>query len=299
MEATRPSCGSSSACTKPCRRTSGTSRTSRGGSPRASSSCDARDALPRRGPSQLRAYVPQLGVETLAEGRAQILRAAAAAGAGFPADLALDHQHVARAPVRERFVVIEQGFTEVEQVAMPFAIPEDLEQGRRSPPLAEVVKGVVERGAVDPPPHPSRLLGGRLQAGEIFGFLQAGQELDLAELHRLEAAGPRKLRAKGEESLRRHRLQDIDLLDEKLFDDVDALQVMKRKEHVVGIDSVARGRQLEEHDLEPQLVDLVGDDEKQLVMLGAQPVLKLEELRHLEVCAVGELAALFPEPSAH
>src|SRR5258708_5737595 len=226
MEATRPSCGSSSACTKPCRRTSGTSRTSRGGSPRASSSCDARDALPRRGPSQLRAYVPQLGVETLAEGRAQILRAAAAAGAGLPPDLALDHQHVAGTPVRECFVVIEQRFTEIEQVAMPFAISEDLEQGRRPASLEEVVKGLVQRGVVEPLPQPSRLLGGRLQAGEIFGFLQAGQELDLTELHRLEAAGRRKLRAKSEEILRRHRLQDIDLLDEKLFDDVDALQVV-------------------------------------------------------------------------
>src|SRR5258708_4889459 len=182
---------------------------------------------------------------------------------------------------------------------MPFAISEDLEQGRRPASLEEVVKGLVQRGVVEPLPQPSRLLGGRLQAGEIFGFLQAGQELDLTELHRLEAAGRRKLRAKSEEILRRHRLQDIDLLDEKLFDDVDALQVVERKEHVVGIDSVARGLQLEEHDLEPQLVDLVGDDEKQLVMLGAQPVLKLEELRHLEVCAVGELAALFPEPSAN
>jgi hypothetical protein len=74
-----PWCGSSSAGTTPCRRTSGTCRRSPWGAPRASSSCGARDARPQRGPSQLRAYVPQLRVEALAEGGSEVLRAAAIA----------------------------------------------------------------------------------------------------------------------------------------------------------------------------------------------------------------------------
>src|ERR1700687_4208634 len=299
MAATRPSCENSSAGTTRCRRTSGTCRRSPGGSPRASSSCDVPDAHPRRGPSQLRAYVPQLRVEALAEGTPQVLRTAATAGACLCANLSLHHQHMTCAPVGERLVVVDQRFTQVEQVAVPFTVSEDFEQSGRPTPLEEVVISVSQRRLVEASAQPCRLLRGRLQPGEVFGLLQARQELDLTELHRLEPAGRGKLGAKGQEILRRHRLEDLDLLNEQPFDYVDRLQVMAREEDVVGVDSVAGGLQLEQHDLEPELIDLVGDDEQQLVVLLAQLLLQGEELRHLEVRAVRELAAVFAKSGFH
>ena len=57
--------------------------------------------------------------------------------------------------------------------------------------------------------------------------------------------------------------------------------------------------QLVEHDFEPQLIHLVSDDEKQLVMRLAQALLKAQELRNLEVCAVRKLAALLAESRSH
>ena len=47
---------------------------------------------------------------------------------------------------------------------------------------------------------------------------------------------------------------------------------------------------MEEHP-EPELVDLVGDDEEQLVVLLGQPLLEREQLRHLQVGAIAEAAS--------
>src|ERR1700680_2013431 len=166
-----------------CRRTSGTCRRSRAVARLASSSYGVRDVHPQRGPSQLGAYVPELRVETLVEGGAQVFRAAAAAGARLPAALALHHQHMTRAPVGERLVVIEERFAEVEQVAVSLAVSEDFEQGGRATPLEDVVKGVNQRRLAEAPWQPGGLIGGRLEPGEVSGFLQPGQELNLAKLH--------------------------------------------------------------------------------------------------------------------
>jgi hypothetical protein len=54
-----------------------------------------------------------------------------------------------------------------------------------------------------------------------------------------------------------------------------------------------------QHELEPQLVDLVGDDEEELVVLVAEAVLERQELGDFEVAAIGKLAALFAESSGH
>ena len=202
MAATRPSCGSSSAGTTRCRRTSGKCRRSRGDSRRASSSCGARGARLRRRPSQLRANVPQLRVEALAQGAAQVLRAAAPAGAGLRADLSLHHQHVTRAPVGERLVVVEQRFAEVEEVAVALAVSEDFEQGGRPTPREQAVKSVIQRRLVEAPAQPARLSGGSPPAGPDTSVPSARQELDLTELHRLEPAGRRELRAESQEILR-------------------------------------------------------------------------------------------------
>jgi hypothetical protein len=60
--------------------------------------------------SQLRADLPQLWEKALVKRRAKVLRATAPAGPCLAADLALHHQDVAGPPVRERLVVVEQGF---------------------------------------------------------------------------------------------------------------------------------------------------------------------------------------------
>ncbi len=54
--------------------------------------------------------------------------------------------------------------------------------------------------------------------------LVAEQELDLAKLRRLEAAGGFESRAKLEERARTHRLQNVNLTDERLEDRQDAVE---------------------------------------------------------------------------
>ena len=71
-------------------------------------------------------------------------------------------------------------------------------------------------------------------------------------------------------------------------------------EDVVRVDARAGARQLMEHHLEPQLVGLVGDDEQELVVLLAQAMLKVEQLRDLpQVGAIRELASFLAEIHAH
>src|SRR5713101_3785404 len=112
------------------------------------------------------------------------------------------------------------------------------------------------------------------------------RELDLAELHRLKAARRSELRAEGEKVLRRHRLEDLDLLDQQFLDDVHTAQQVAGVEDVVSLDPRSRACQLVEYDLEPQLVSLVGDDEKEFVVLLAEASLQLQELEQPEVGAI-------------
>ena len=198
----------------------------------------------------------------------------------------------------ERLVVVQQSFAEVEEVAKPFAVAEDLDQRRRASPLDQGAERIVERGLIESAAQPAQLFRRRFEACDVPRLLETREKFDLAKLDRLESAGRRELRTEGEKVLRRHRLEDLDLLDEDLLDDADAVQVVAREEDVVRVDPIPRRFELKQDDLEPQLVDLVRDDEQQLVVLGAEPVLKLEQLGHLEVCAVRELAAFFPEPPA-
>src|SRR5439155_12894261 len=65
---------------------------------------------------------------------------------------------------------------------------------------------------------------GLAQVAQQARLLQARQELDLAELHRLEATGGGEVVPELQEVLRGHRLDDVDLLDHHLLDGVDALQ---------------------------------------------------------------------------
>jgi hypothetical protein len=66
---------------------------------------------------------------------------------------------------------------------------------------------------------------------------------------------------------------------------------------VAGAHGIARGLELEDDLLEPQLIDLMHDDEQELVVGGRirQQFLEVQQLRDLEIAPVGELPVLFAE----
>src|SRR2546423_14165262 len=116
---------------------------------------------------------------------------------------------------------------------MVLAVTKDLQERGGSTPRDQAAERVVHRRLVEPPAQAAHPLGGAAQASHIFRFLEAREELDLTELHGLEAARGRELVAECEEVLRRYGLQDVDLLDQQLFDDVDATQMVAREENLV------------------------------------------------------------------
>jgi hypothetical protein len=120
--------------------------------------------------------------------------------------------------------------------------------------------------------------------------LEAQEELDLAELDGLEAGGRVQVVAEAQEVLGPHRLQDPDLLDEQPLDLHHTAQEARPFVDVVLLDLPGRAVHLVEDELEPELVDLVNDDEERLVVVGGrgQALLQLEELRDPKVRAVGE-----------
>ena len=98
--------------------------------------------------------------------------------------------------------------------------------------------------------------------------LRAEQELDLAELVRLKPARRLEPGAEGQELERRHRLEDVELRDHHLQDRQDPLQRVLRAMRSSWSSSAHHAIELVQQLLEPQLVDLVNDDEEHLVVLG-------------------------------
>src|SRR5262249_22109746 len=68
-------------------------------------------------------------------------------------------------------------------------------------------------------------------------------------------------------------------------------QHLERGLQVVALHVVARGRELVEHQLHPQLARLVLHDEQHLVVLAGARVLRLEDLVERQVVAVAHLLA--------
>ena len=119
--------------------------------------------------------------------------------------------------------------------------------------------------------------------------LPSQRELELTELIRLKPARRFETFAKGQEFERRHRLEDVELRDEHLEDGehplqrvLGAIRVVRCEQHVDPIDFV-------ENFLEPELVDLMNDDEEQLVVLGplGARLLESEQLVDMQIAAVG------------
>ncbi len=102
--------------------------------------------------------------------------------------------------------------------------------------------------------------------------------------------------AEREELERGHRLEDVDLRDERLEDLEDPVEEVQRDVGVAGIQGAPDARELVAELLEPQLVHLVDDDEQQLIVLRAVRTsgaldLEREQLGHLEIGRVRDGAA--------
>src|SRR5712691_762001 len=136
------------------------------------------------------------------------------------------------------------------------------------------------------------------QLAQQTRLLEARQELDLPELHGLEAAGRSEVVAELQEVLWGHRLDHLDVLDQDPFDGMHPGQVVASPVRVAREHGLPYRFQLEQDLLEPQLVSLL-DYGQQQVVVGRrvrQERLDVEQLRDPEIRAVGDLPALFPEP---
>jgi hypothetical protein len=120
--------------------------------------------------------------------------------------------------------------------------------------------------------------------------LRAQHELDLPELVGLESAGGFEPRPERQELQRRHRLEDVELRDEHFHDRQDPLERVLRAVRLVAAQQRRDAIELVQQLLEPQLIDLVDDDEEQLVMLGSlgTRLLQREELVETQIARVGD-----------
>ena len=129
-----------------------------------------------------------------------------------------------------------------------------------------------------------------------LGALVAEQELQLAELLRLEPGGGFEPAAEGEERHRRHRLKDVDLRHQGLEDHPHPLEGGDGGEQISGREVPGDLAELVQEQLEPELVDLVDDDEQRLVVLGRAGLrlLQIEEPVELQVAGVGQFHRIIP-----
>src|SRR5215207_5397 len=258
------------------------------------------------------ARLPEFGEEFFVERGLEVADALAAAGALLGAEHALDHLDVVVAPEREELVVRDERLGELVLLVTRLEVCDDFERGADAAvveraPLVVVEGGVVGR-RVEAAAREQReelfaergRVHARAQApaGELVVtegaqdrvVLEARGELDLAELHRLEAARGVELVAEAEEVDRRHRLQDVDLRDEQFLDLGDPAEGARRDGRAVFAHRAERGVDLVEHLLEPQLVRLVDGDEEQLVVVRrvGQTALQPDQVLDAQVLVVRE-----------
>ncbi len=129
-----------------------------------------------------------------------------------------------------------------------------------------------------------------LVVDEHLPVTAAEHDLELAKLRRLEARGSLQEAAERQERDGAHRLQDVDLRDLDLEDGEDPLQRGVDRRQLVALEAVAQMVELVQHLLEPELVDLVDDDEEHLVVLrpAGLGALAGEQLVELQVVRVSE-----------
>src|SRR6266436_3631022 len=113
--------------------------------------------------------------------------------------------------------------------------------------------------------------------------------LKRSELGRLETTCRLEPAAKSKELCRRKRLQHIDLRDDRLQDRQDAFESPQGVGGVTCFETSLQECQLMQELFEPELVNLVDDDEEHLVvLLGAGLLcgqhLVEREIRHVRLC---------------
>jgi hypothetical protein len=122
-------------------------------------------------------------------------------------------------------------------------------------------------------------------------ILVAEQELHRPVLRRLEARRLAETIAELGVLDRRERLQHGPLLEHLPLDRLDPGQPLQRRRQVVGRDQRDRRPQLVRQLLEPQLGDLVLDDEQHLVVVVRDGLLRRQQRRQVEIARVRQLAA--------
>jgi hypothetical protein len=116
--------------------------------------------------------------------------------------------------------------------------------------------------------------------------------LELAELAGLEARRRLQSLAERQELDRRHRLDHVELRDDELEDRQEALEGRERARGVAGFERLLQVAELVDQLLEPELVDLVDDDEEDLVVLVRLRPLRTEDLLQREVRRVRQRLVL-------
>ena len=136
-----------------------------------------------------------------------------------------------------------------------------------------------------------------LEQPQYGGVLVAEEELDRPVLRRLEARRRAQRAAELGVLGRGERGQHRPLLDQRLLDVLDAGELLQRGREHVGGEVVARGAQLVQEELQPQLGGLVLDDEQQLVVVdgGAARLLGREQLVEVQVGGVGQVGPEIPD----
>ena len=149
---------------------------------------------------------------------------------------------------------------------------------------------VPERGLRHPPLQRASLRGSSLVALQRGLVLGAEHEFQLPELRRLEAAPRLQPRPEGEKFQRRHGLEHVDLGHHHLEDGEDPLQGVERARRVLPREERLQIIHLVDQLLEPELIDLMHDDEERLVVLRpvGERLLEGEKLLQLEVALVGD-----------
>ena len=197
---------------------------------------------------QVAAHSPELREEPLVEGGPQVLRRrrtrpcpaslrsrAPPSGRGASATARRSRHGRARLPRRRTALFV------------PAPSPPS-EADRRSSSSAGMAKPFDSKsaqkpsqrvGSVEPAPETIPLLRRSREVPEEPLVLQPADELHLAELGGLEPRRRRQVVAEGEEVLGRHRLEDLDVLDQHTLDRVDARQIVTR---ALGIPGEERDR---------------------------------------------------------
>src|SRR5580704_5339851 len=271
----------------------------------------------KRSSFQIRSRFPQFREEFLFQRVLQVGRAGAAARSHANANRALDHLNVAKAPAYDEFVELGEAFAYVNPVAMIALVAVERVNGfgaslkvfflggaggrglQRTQRFESLEKNIAQGILAQAAEEDGVSFRSELVVAEHFFVFQAAEEFELAELFGLKTAGWSQLSAKCEEVRGQHRFEDGELLDQDAHYFRAAAQQARGFIHTITRGGIfASGAQvcddsveIVEQFLEPELVGLVNDDEKQfIVVLGRGfGMLEAQQFRNPEIGAVGEL----------